>query len=88
MVSVRVLRGHGVSVSRDTIRMLVTRGSDADWEPLPPGSIAFVKLEHGTLIETVTFDQKKTAHTLVGIVGVAAAIAYLFALVAPFLAST
>jgi hypothetical protein len=67
MVSVRVLRGHGASVSRDTIKMVVTRGSDADWEPVIPGSIAIVTFWPGTVVESVHFDSRKTAMTAVGV---------------------
>ena len=83
MVPVRELRGRGGSVSGDTIRMVVSRGRDAEWQPIPGGTIAFVTLGPGTLVETVRFDARKTIVRGVTIFGVAGAIAAFIYFVGP-----
>jgi hypothetical protein len=79
MVLIRELRGRSVSDSGHTIRALVTGGWGAEWEYVPEGSIAIVKLGPGVRVETTNFNFGKTLE-LVGVtlaVGLIATFFYL-----------
>jgi hypothetical protein len=76
-VPVRELRGRALSVAGDTIRMLVTRGSDAEWHEVVGGSVAIISPGKGARVEQVRFDGAKTGMLVLGLVIVPPTVAIL-----------